>query len=179
MVGLVDEALRSKFHLHDGLAAPSATLADPTTGTGTFFLGALKSIVETVRQDQGEGAVFGRGHRSTETIDRVEIQLGSFAVAQLRILRRGCKSDGKPPKTSPRMFVTNTLSDPEEEAGWISQMLTPLANQRKDAQSRHAQGGAKATKSMSRRPLRRWISLSWKRQQLACNRESQPPSAPI
>ncbi len=31
------------------------------------------------------------------------------------------------------MFVTNTLSDPEEESGWIPAMLAPLANQRKDA----------------------------------------------
>ncbi len=31
------------------------------------------------------------------------------------------------------MYVTNTLSDPEEDSGWIPAMLAPLANQRKDA----------------------------------------------
>lgn len=61
------------------------------------------------------------------------MQLGPFAVAQLRILAEVVSLTGKQPKTPPRMFVTNTLSDPEEEAGWIPQMLAPLANQCKDA----------------------------------------------
>jgi len=133
MVALVDEALRSKFHLHDGLAASSVTLADPATGTGTFFLGVLKSIVETVRKDQGEGAIAGAVTAALKRLIAFEMQLGPFAVAQLRILAEVVTLTGKPPKTPLRMFVTNTLSDPEEEAGWIPQILAPLANQRKDA----------------------------------------------
>jgi len=133
MVALVDEALRSKFNLHEGLAASAVTLADPGTGTGTFFLGVLKSIVNTVRSDQGEGAVGGAVAAALKRLIAFEMQLGPFAVAQLRILAEVVSLTGKPPKTQPRMFVTNTLSDPEEEAGWIPQMLVPLANQRKDA----------------------------------------------
>jgi N-6 DNA Methylase len=50
MVALVDETLRSKrFGLHAGLASPPVTLADPAMGTGTFLLGVLRSIAETVR----------------------------------------------------------------------------------------------------------------------------------
>ena len=39
MVRLVDDALRSeqRFNLSDGLASPDVTVADPATGTGTFF----------------------------------------------------------------------------------------------------------------------------------------------
>jgi hypothetical protein len=37
MVALVDEALRTRFNLHAGLASQAVTLADPATGTGTFF----------------------------------------------------------------------------------------------------------------------------------------------
>ena len=133
MVTLVDEALRTKFHLHAGLATSSVTLADPATGTGTFFLGVLKSIAETVRQDQGEGAVSGAVTDALKRLIAFEMQLGPFAVAQLRILAEVVSLTGKQPKISPRMFVTNTLSDPEEDAGWIPQMLAPLANQRKDA----------------------------------------------
>ena len=133
MVGLVDEALRTKFGLHEGLAAASVTLADPATGTGTFFLGVLKTIVETVRQDQGEGAISGAVTSALKRLIAFEMQLGPFAVAQLRILAEVVSLTGKQPKTPPRMFVTNTLSDPEEEAGWIPQMLAPLANQRRDA----------------------------------------------
>ncbi len=133
MVGLVDEALHSRFGLHAGLASPSVTLADPATGTGTFFLGVLKRIVDTVREDEGEGAVSGAVTDALKRLIAFEMQLGPFAVAQLRILAEVVSLTGKPPKTSPRMFVTNTLSDPDEEAGWIPAMLAPLANQRKDA----------------------------------------------
>jgi Type ISP C-terminal specificity domain/N-6 DNA Methylase len=133
MVSLVDEALRSKFNLHDGLAASSVTLADPATGTGTFFLGVLKSIVNTVQKDQGEGAIPGAVTAALKRLIAFEMQLGPFAVAQLRILAEVVNLTGKLPKTPPRMFVTNTLSDPEESTGWIPQMLAPLANQRKDA----------------------------------------------
>src|SRR5204863_1162480 len=52
MVRLVDDVLRTqRFHLHAGLASPAVTLADPATGTGTFLLGVLRKIAETVQQD--------------------------------------------------------------------------------------------------------------------------------
>jgi hypothetical protein len=134
MVGLVDEALRSpRYGQHAGLASSSVTLADPATGTGTFFLGVLKRIADIVRADEGDGAVAGAVGDALKRIIAFEMQLGPFAVAQLRILAEIVSLTGKPPKTSPRMFVTNTLSDPEEDAGWIPTMLAPLADQRKNA----------------------------------------------
>jgi len=134
MVGLVDEALRSpRYGLHAGLASSSVTLADPATGTGTFFLGVLKRIADIVRADEGDGAVAGAVGDALKRIIAFEMQLGPFAVAQLRILAEIVSLTGKPPNTSPRMFVTNTLSDPEEDAGWIPTMLAPLADQRKNA----------------------------------------------
>jgi hypothetical protein len=58
MVRLVDDVLRSnRFGRHTGLASPTVTLADPATGTGTFMLGVLRRIAETVRKDEGEGSV--------------------------------------------------------------------------------------------------------------------------
>ena len=134
MVGLVDEALRSpRYGLHAGLASPSVTVADPATGTGTFFLGVLKRIVDIVQADEGDGAVPGAVSDALKRLIAFEMQLGPFAVAQLRILAEIVSLTGNPPRTSPRMFVTNTLSDPEEEAGWIPTMLAPLADQRKNA----------------------------------------------
>src|ERR1700730_13627608 len=60
MVALVDEALRAKrFGLHAGLAAPTVTVADPATGTGTFMLGILRKIADTIGRDEGEGSVKG------------------------------------------------------------------------------------------------------------------------
>ncbi len=134
MVGLVDEALRtSRFGLHAGLASPSVTLADPATGTGTFLLGVLRRIAETVKADEGEGAVKEAINAAMKRLIAFEIQLGPFAVAQLRILAEIVDLTGFPPKTPARMFVTDTLGNPHDDEGWIPGILAPIAKSRKDA----------------------------------------------
>lgn len=133
MVALVDEALREQFGLHAGLAAPAVTLADPATGTGTFILGVLRRIAQTVREDEGEGAVPGAIHAALKRLIAFEIQLGPFAVAQLRILAEVLDLTRSASSTPLRMFVTNTLGDPYEEVGWLPTMLAPIGKSRKDA----------------------------------------------
>jgi hypothetical protein len=134
MVGLVDEVLRSpRFGQHAGLAAPSVTVADPAMGTGTFLLGVLRKIAETIEGDEGKGSVKGAVSAAIKRLIGFEMQLGPFAVAQLRILAEIVELTGGPPRTSPRMFVTNTLGNPNDEEGWIPGILAPIANSRKEA----------------------------------------------
>ncbi len=117
MVALVDEALCSeRFGLHAGLAAPSVTLADPATGTGTFMLGVLRRIAQRVREDQGEGAVPGVIQAALKRLIAFEIQLGPFAVAQLRILAEVLDITGSTSNEPLRMFVTDTLGNPYDDA---------------------------------------------------------------
>src|SRR3984893_17690986 len=97
MVGLVDEVLRSpRFGQHAGLAAPSVTVADPATGTGTFLLGVLRAIATTVQADEGEGSVKGAINAAVKRLIGFEMQLGPFAVAQLRILAEIVELTGGP-----------------------------------------------------------------------------------
>jgi hypothetical protein len=134
MVNLVDEALRSfRFGQHGGLAAPAVTVADPATGTGTFLLGVLRKIAATVKEDEGEGSVKGAINAAVKRLIGFEMQLGPFAVAQLRVLAEIVDLTGGPPKMPARMFVTNTLSNPNDEEGWIPGILAPIANSRKEA----------------------------------------------
>ena len=134
MVQLVDEALRSpRFGQHAGLASPTVTVADPATGTGTYVLGVLRRIAETVQADEGEGAVKEAINAAVKRLIAFEMQLGPFAVAQLRILAEIVDLTGAPPKTPARMFVTNTLGNPEDDEGWIPGILAPIAQSRKDA----------------------------------------------
>lgn len=134
MVQLVDEALKSpRFGLHSGLASPTVTLADPATGTGTYVLGVLRKIAETVRLDEGEGAVQGAITAAVQRLIAFEIQLGPFAVAQLRILAEIVELTGSTPKSPVKMFVTNTLGNPDDDEGWIPGILAPIAKSRKEA----------------------------------------------
>ncbi len=134
MVRLVDDVLRSdRFQLHAGLASPVVTLVDPATGTGTFLLGVLRKIAETIAADEGAGAVRGAIDAAVKRLIAFEMQLGPFAVAQLRILAEIVELTGAVPQESVRMFVTNTLGNPDDDEGWIPGMLAPIAQSRKAA----------------------------------------------
>ena len=134
MVALVDEALRSKrFGLHAGLASPSVTLADPAMGTGTFLLGVLRRIAETLRANEGPGAVPGAIQAALSRLIGFEIQLGPFAVAQLRLLAEVVDLTDSASDSPLRIFVTNTLGDPYESEDYFPSMLAALGRSRRDA----------------------------------------------
>src|SRR5439155_14712858 len=99
----------SRFALHQGLASSQVTLADPAVGTGTFILGVLRRIAETVRIDEGAGAIKGAIQGSLNRLIAFEMQLGPFSVAQLRIAAEILDLTKAAPKSPIRMFVTNTL----------------------------------------------------------------------
>ena len=61
-------------------------VADPAVGTGTFLLGVLRRIAQTVEKDQGAGAVRGAIEAAAKRIIGFEMQFGPFAVAQLRLI---------------------------------------------------------------------------------------------
>jgi hypothetical protein len=129
MVRLVDEVLRSpRFGQHAGIAAPAVTFADPATGTGTFVLSILHKIAETVKADEGEGAVNSAIDAAVNRLIAFEIQLGPFAVAQLRALAEIVDLTGAPPKTPLRMFVTDTLEIHSSSRSGCRQCTKPSVN---------------------------------------------------
>ena len=139
MVRFVDEALRDnrRFGVADGLASPDVTLADPAMGTGTFLLGVLQSIAERIKDDQGEGAVPAAIRAALARIIGFEIQFGPFAVAQLRLAAEVVdllKADtASAEHVALRLFLTDTLGNPNEEHEYISRGLTVLAESRRTA----------------------------------------------
>ncbi len=134
MVALVDEALRSqRFGLHAGLASPQVTLADPAVGTGTFLLGVLRRIADSVSTDEGPGAVPGAIRSALSRLIGFEIQLGPFAVAQLRILAEIVDLTHSASNPPLRLFVTDTLGDPYENEEYFPSMLAALGRSRRDA----------------------------------------------
>ncbi len=134
MVRLVDDVLRGPgFQLHAGLASPTVNLADPATGTGTFILGVLRRIAETVEADEGGGSVSAAVQAAVKRLIAFEMQLGPFAVAQLRILAEIVELTGAPPVGEMRMFVTNTLGNPHDDEGYLPSIVQAIAQSRKQA----------------------------------------------
>ena len=146
MVRLVDDALRSpsRFNLMDGLASPEVSVADPAVGTGTFLLGVLQKIRATVEARDGAGAVPAAITASLSRLIGFELQFGPFAVAQLRVLAElielvgrgaGQSSDELQTalSTELRLFITDTLADPDEETAWIPHGMAGVAESRRKA----------------------------------------------
>ncbi|MDI9434127.1 MAG: N-6 DNA methylase [Planctomycetota bacterium] len=135
MVRLVAEILRSpeRFGLSRGLASNKVTIADPAVGTGTFALGVLRHIAEAVEASEGEGAVPGAVNAALNRLIAFEMQLGPFAVAQLRILAEVKTLTRGASTVAPRMFVTDTLGNPNIEEEWLPNTYAPIAESRRQA----------------------------------------------
>jgi Type ISP C-terminal specificity domain/N-6 DNA Methylase len=137
MVRLVDEVLRhrERFGLAQGLASQDVTLADPATGTGTFLLGVLRRIAASTEADQGAGAVPGVIEAALRRTIGFELQFGPYAVAQLRLLTEVAELTGGTTGIADRLrlYVADTLGNPDEEEEWIPHILEPLAESRRAA----------------------------------------------
>jgi hypothetical protein len=131
MVRLVDDVLREHFGQPAGLAAPAVTLNDPAVGTGTYILEVLRRIASTVKDDQGEGAVGPAVDAAIDRLTAFEMQLGPFAVAQLRIHAELMELIGRVPHHPMPMYVADTLSNPWHDSGHVPQIVAAIAEQRK------------------------------------------------
>jgi hypothetical protein len=133
MIRLVDDVLRRHFGRSAGLASPDVTLADPAVGTGTFILGVLRRIAADVEADQGAGAVPQAIESAINRLIAFEMQLGPFAVAQLRVNAELMELLGKPPRSAPRMFVTDTLGSPYAEVESLGSWYGKISESRRQA----------------------------------------------
>ncbi len=133
MIRLVDDVLRRHFGRTAGLASSDVTLADPAVGTGTFILGVLRRIAAAVEEDQGAGAVPQAIESAIGRLIAFEMQLGPFAVAQLRVHAELMQLVGKPPRATPRMFVTDTLGNPFAEVEALGSWYGRISESRRQA----------------------------------------------
>ncbi len=133
MVRLVDDVLRTRFDQSAGLASPAVTVADPAVGTGTFLLGVLRKIAATIEADRGAGAVPAEIEVAVKRLIAFEMQLGPFAVAQLRIQAELFHLIGKVTKSPIRMFVTDTLDNPYVEMQSLGSWYGTIADSRRQA----------------------------------------------
>jgi hypothetical protein len=130
MIRLVDDVLRKHFGRSAGLASADVTLADPAVGTGTFVLGVLRRIAADVEADQGAGAVPQAIEAAIGRLIAFEMQLGPFAVAQLRVFAELIELIDKLPKAVPRMFVTDTLDNPFAEVEELGSLYRTISQSR-------------------------------------------------
>lgn len=133
MTRLTDQAVRELVGMPAGLADDAVTLIDPAMGTGAFLLETLRLVAERRAEDYGVAA---QGAALTERLKKVigfEIQLGPYAVAQLRLLAELTALGSEATADHLRTYVADTLSDPNAEYSSIGQFYEPIAESRREA----------------------------------------------
>jgi len=133
MVRLAEEALVTKLDKPKGFLDPSVTTIDPAMGTGTFLHSIIERVAEAVERTEGKGAVPGSVTELAARLIGFELQLGSYAVAELRTtdLLRSYNADT--PNGGMRMFVADTLSDPYAAETQLASGLGAISESKRQA----------------------------------------------
>jgi hypothetical protein len=103
-------------------------------GSGAFLLEVIRNIAVRVTDDQGPGAVAPVLAASLARLIGFELQLGPFAVAQLRLLAE--LAEYGVPDVDPqnlRTYITNTLDDPFVEETQLGTWYKPITDARRAA----------------------------------------------
>ncbi len=134
MTGFTDRILVERFGLADGYGSNSVTVVDPALGTGTYLVGILDRIADAVTASVGDGqagsiikeAISGR-------IIGFEIQACPYAVAQLRLVESLKARDPDLEVEEPAIYLTDTLADPDADAGQQMLFMRVITESRKKA----------------------------------------------
>lgn len=140
MTALVDEALVDHLGLPAGLANSAVTIVDPAMGTGTFLLEIIRKIADHTAADLGPGAVAPAMEEVLKRLVGFELQLGPYAVAQLRLLAELAEygvASSDPNQL--RTYVTNTLDDPFVEETSLGSWYQPITDARRAANKAKAE----------------------------------------
>jgi predicted helicase len=133
MVRLVEDVLRSRLDCADGFWSPQVVTVDPAMGTGTFLHAIVKRVAEQVTDSDVPGAVPQAVEELAKRLIGFELQMGPYAVAELRqsdMLRR---YHAALPAGGPNLYVTDTLDDPNIEDETVASTFAPLSQSRKRA----------------------------------------------
>lgn len=133
MVRLAEDALVSALGKPKGFLDESVTTIDPAMGTGTFLHAIIERVADTVQKSEGPGAVSGTVSALARRLIGFELQLGSYAVAELRTTDLLRSYDADPKNGSVRSYVTDTLSDPNAAETQLASGLGAISESKRQA----------------------------------------------
>lgn len=133
MVRLTQDVIVSRLGVQAGFASPQVFTVDPAMGTGTFLQSIVETVGKRVRETQGPGAEAGALTELAGRIAGFEIQMGPFAVAELRISELLAAAKATIPASGLKLYVTDTLDDPTADVTQISYSLNTIAKSRREA----------------------------------------------
>jgi len=134
MVALVETTLIERLGQSRGFASKDVTVVDPAMGTGTFLINVLERVAREIDAREGPGAV---GPALREYVEAqlygMELQLGPYAVAELRHYDALHHYGTQPPLNGLKLFVADTLDPPDPIARQLGMWYRPILQSRIEA----------------------------------------------
>jgi hypothetical protein len=133
MVRLTEDALVTRLGKQSGFRDPSVVTIDPAMGTGTYLHTILDHAARSAEKGDGPGAVPGAVSQVAGRVIGFELQMGPYAVAELRAADLLASFGAVPPPGGMQLYVTDTLDDPHAPQSYIAQALRIIAESRRKA----------------------------------------------
>ncbi len=133
MTRLAEDVLRTRLGKGDGFLDPSVLTVDPAMGTGTFLNAILDAGAGRAVHEHGPGVGAGIVRSLAERVVGFEVQMGPYAVAELRTSDLLRSYGAEPPEAGMRTYVTNALDDPFTEVDQIASSLQVISASRRKA----------------------------------------------
>ncbi|RYE40238.1 MAG: hypothetical protein EOP24_41560 [Hyphomicrobiales bacterium] len=133
MVRLTEEVLVTRLGKRAGFADEDVITADPAMGTGTYLHAIIEHVARRVEQRDGVGAVGSAVTKLAQRLYGFELQMGPFAVAELRTTDLLTDLGAALPTSGLGLFVTDTLDDPHAEQTQLGSGLELISRSRSRA----------------------------------------------
>lgn len=133
MVRLAEEALVTRLEKTSGFRSPDVLTVDPAMGTGTYLHTILERVAQETARRDGSGAVAGAVTQAAERLVGFELQMGPYAVAELRTADMLASHGATAPPGGMRLYVTDTLDDPHAAQTQMGYGLRFIAASRRRA----------------------------------------------
>lgn len=152
MVRLTEEALINYLEKPQGFRDDEVRTIDPAMGTGTYLHAILQRVVQATALVDGPGAVPGALSQAAERVMGFEQQMCPYTVAELRTASLLAIYGAVPPPGGMRLYVADTLDDPDAEQTQIAYAHQLIAEHHRKANA--IKTGTNATVVIGNPPFR-------------------------
>lgn len=133
MVRLTEDVLASRLDRSRGFRDPSVQTIDPAMGTGTYLHTILERVAEQSAAEDGPGVVPEVLSDAVTRLIGFEIQMGPYAVAELRASDLLAQWGARTPESGLNLFVADTLDNPYAAQNQIASGMNSIAQSRRRA----------------------------------------------
>ncbi|WP_323383935.1 type ISP restriction/modification enzyme, partial [Streptomyces calidiresistens] len=150
MVRLTEEVLRTRLGKARGYGDESVHIVDPAMGTGTYLHTVIERVARRAAERYGDAMAPDAIGRLAERLYGFELQMGPFAVAELRAADLLRKHGARLPAEGLKLYVTDTLDDPYVQDEQFASTYAALSRSR--ARANHVKANVPVTVVISNPP---------------------------